>query len=312
MEDQQLEERHHSRGGGLVWPVILIGSGIVFLLNNLGILPWDVWQTIFRLWPILLIAVGLDILIGRRSAWGSLLVVVLLLGALAFALWLGTPQYSSSVTYRSETINQPLDGAKSAEVEIGFGTGDLHIDALAESAGLIEGTVDLGPREQIDRTYSQSGESAIYGLRSEDAWVAPSGNIWDENKNWDLGLSRDIPIRLSVHSGVGRSTLDLSQLNLTMLKLNGGVGQTMVTLPRRGLLSAEVENGVGEVKIFIPKGMAARVQLDSGLGSSSVEGDFIRQGETYTSPNFDSATNRVDMRVHGGIGKIVVQESAGE
>jgi hypothetical protein len=47
--------------------VILIGLGVVFLLNNPGILNWSVWDVIFRLWPVLLIAAGLDILIGRRA-----------------------------------------------------------------------------------------------------------------------------------------------------------------------------------------------------------------------------------------------------
>ena len=312
MEEQGVSERRRRHGGGLVWPMILIGAGIVFLLNNLGILPWGVWQTIFQMWPLLLIAVGLDILIGRRSAWGSLLVVMLLLAALGFAVWLGTSQHSGTTTYRSETINQPMNGASSAEVEIGFGTGDLRIDALMESAGLIEGKIDLGPREQINRTYSQSGEKANYGLRSENAWVTPSGNVWDQNKRWDLGLSRDIPIGLSVNTGVGRSTLDLSQLNLTTLKVNSGVGQTTVTLPRHGQLSAEVDNGVGDLTVVIPKGMAASVRMDSGLGGTHVEGDFVRQGETYTSPNFNAATDRVELRVNGGIGKTTILESAGE
>ena len=66
-----------SRRGSLVGPVILLGLGIVFLLNNLGVLEWSVWEVIFRLWPVLLIAAGLDFLIGRRSVWGSLLALVL-------------------------------------------------------------------------------------------------------------------------------------------------------------------------------------------------------------------------------------------
>ena len=76
------------RRSSLVVPVILIGLGIVFLLNNLGILTWSVWDVIFRLWPVLLVAGGLDVLIGRRSAWGALLSLVLTLALVAGALWL--------------------------------------------------------------------------------------------------------------------------------------------------------------------------------------------------------------------------------
>ncbi len=63
-----MEEKKTHRVG-LVWPVILISAGMMFLLNNLGLLSWNVWGTLWRLWPVLLIAAGLDILIGRRSIW---------------------------------------------------------------------------------------------------------------------------------------------------------------------------------------------------------------------------------------------------
>ena len=47
------------RHGGLVGPAILIGLGVVFLLNNLGMLDWGIWNILLRLWPLLLIAIGL-------------------------------------------------------------------------------------------------------------------------------------------------------------------------------------------------------------------------------------------------------------
>ncbi|MFQ5812923.1 MAG: LiaI-LiaF-like domain-containing protein [Anaerolineae bacterium] len=60
----------------LVGPVILIGLGVIFLLSNMGLLAWSVWEVIFRLWPILLVALGLEIILSRLSAWGSLLAIV--------------------------------------------------------------------------------------------------------------------------------------------------------------------------------------------------------------------------------------------
>ena len=56
------------RKPGLVGPTILIAMGVIFLLNNLGLVSWDIWGTLLQLWPILLIALGLDMLVGRRRA----------------------------------------------------------------------------------------------------------------------------------------------------------------------------------------------------------------------------------------------------
>ncbi|RIK28496.1 MAG: cell wall-active antibiotics response protein, partial [Chloroflexi bacterium] len=57
----------------LFGPILLIGLGILLLLSNLGVLTVNVWQMLFRFWPVILIAVGLDILFGRRSGIGAII-----------------------------------------------------------------------------------------------------------------------------------------------------------------------------------------------------------------------------------------------
>ncbi len=100
-------------------PILLIAFGVIFLLNNLGVLNWNVWATLIRLWPVLLIGFGLDLLIGRRSVVGSVIVVLLVLIVVAVAVWGFTAQpVVGGEALTSEEINQPLDGASRADVQI--------------------------------------------------------------------------------------------------------------------------------------------------------------------------------------------------
>lgn len=46
----------------LLVPLILVGAGVLLLLNTLGVIPWASWSEIGRYWPVLVIAVGLSIL----------------------------------------------------------------------------------------------------------------------------------------------------------------------------------------------------------------------------------------------------------
>ena len=164
-----MEDRHHYRGG-LVWPVILIGAGVIFLLNNLGVLSWGIWETLWRLWPVLLIAIGLDILIGRRSILGSLLVVLLLVAALVAAVSLGVPRLTTKAEVeRTENISHALQGASSADVEISFGTGSLQVGALAESNSLVEGKVDLSRNERLSDDYRETNGVARLRLESQNS-----------------------------------------------------------------------------------------------------------------------------------------------
>ena len=54
------------RPGGQMW----VNFGLIFLGQMLGYLEWDVWLNILRLWPLLLVALGLEIAgKGLRSEW---------------------------------------------------------------------------------------------------------------------------------------------------------------------------------------------------------------------------------------------------
>ena len=51
------------RQTGFVFPVLLIGAGVLLLLNTMNVIDWNVWGNIWRLWPLALVAVGLELLV---------------------------------------------------------------------------------------------------------------------------------------------------------------------------------------------------------------------------------------------------------
>jgi hypothetical protein len=302
--------RQNGRRVSLVGPVILIGLGIILLLNNLGILAWSAWDVIFRLWPILLIAVGLDIFIGRRSALGSLLVLVLTLAILAGALWLFGTGIGIGQPGAGEEITQALEGATEATVVIDPGAGSLRVEALPESANLVEGVVRVGSRERVVPNFSIKGGTATFVLRGQGATFGPfvGGGV---RPAWDLGLNPGLPLQLDVSLGAGESDLDLTGLMVRDLKVNMGVGATRVVLPAEGRFQAKIDSAIGQTTVIIPEGMAARVRVGTGIGGSQLPAEYQRQDNTYTSPGYESADNRVDLELNQAIGSITIRHSGG-
>lgn len=299
------------RGVSLVGPVILIGLGVVFLLNNLGILAWNVWEVIFRLWPILLIAAGLDLLIGHRSVWGSLLALLLTLAVFAGVLWLVGAGTGIGQAVTGEEIVQTLDGATRAEVIIEPGVGTLHVHALPESANLVEGVIRLGRGEKVTRDHAVEDETATFTLRSGGATFGPFIGEWGDERAWNIGLNSDVSLKLEISLGVGESEVDLTGLMVDDLQVSMGVGQTTVILPAEGSFQAQVEGAIGQTIVVIPAGLAARIQVDTGLAGSQLPDGYQRQDDVYTSPGYDSAENRVDLEVSQAIGNITIRH-AGE
>ena len=294
------------RGVSLVGPIILIGLGIVFLLNNLGMLDWNVWDVIFRLWPVLIIAAGLEILLGRRSALGSLVALALTLALVIGLLWL----FGSGIVGQpaeTETIRQTLGEATQAEVTIAPAVGTLHVESLSESANLAEGTVHLSSGERLARDFVLDDETAEFTLRSEGNTYGPFTGTWGDERAWDLSLNPDVPLELDVSLAVGQSEVDLTGLMVSDLDVSMAVGQTTVILPDEGDFRMDVEGAIGQIIVVVPEGMAARVRLDTALVGRQVPDEYRRGGDVYTSPGYESAENRVDLEVDLAIGSVTIR-----
>ena len=82
------EEKSPRVVGVPIWGVFLVFLGIVFLLQTVDVLPWDLWGTLWRFWPVLIIITGLDILLRRYNVWLVSLLILAVLGAgLGMAVW---------------------------------------------------------------------------------------------------------------------------------------------------------------------------------------------------------------------------------
>lgn len=71
------------RSYSLFLPLAFICVGAVMLLSNLGYLPNFSWAALWRLWPLILIGMGIDALIGRQTRLGSVVGTLLVLALLA-------------------------------------------------------------------------------------------------------------------------------------------------------------------------------------------------------------------------------------
>ena len=57
-----------SEGRRIVWPIILIVVGLLFLASNLGYLQWvELRRFLATWWPLILIAIGVEQLIRRMK-----------------------------------------------------------------------------------------------------------------------------------------------------------------------------------------------------------------------------------------------------
>ena len=301
-----MEDRKHVN---LVGPTVLILVGIVLLLNNLGWTQISVWDLV-RLWPILLVAGGVELLIGRRSRFGSVFVLGVMLVLLAGGLWLLSGS-QPVVSIEGQEITIPLGDAERADIEVGFGVGTLQIGAATEPDVLLDGTVELHRGERLERDIDVGADRAQVSLQSRSDWPVPLFGL-EGDRGWNLNLNRAVPVDLQVHIGVGDAHIDLRRMKVTGFSATMGVGRTTIILPVSGVVEAYIDGGVGDLVVEVPEETAVRVQAKAGLGHTSVPSTYHQDGDAFVSPGYDGSEDRIDLVIESGVGRILIRSYEGE
>ncbi len=305
------EQRRNGFGrSGFVGPFILVGIGILFLLNNLGIIDLNFWRLASTLWPVVLIGMGLDMLIGRRSAMGSLIALIftaiLLVGGVFFV------GVSPGFTPRGEvtTIRYAPGAVDEAKIRISTSTGRLMLDSHGDRDVLVEGTVRLAGNEEIVEERSVEQGKATYHLGSDGIGaVGVAGN----DSVWELRINDETPTQLDINTGAGEAELHLERMRLTELNVDLGVGAATIILPRTGVFDGEISGGIGKLVVRVPESLAVRLQVDTGIGQVQTDGQFITaDNNTYLSKAGTASSALATLKVSSGIGQIVIESVAGE
>jgi hypothetical protein len=66
--------------------ITLIILGIIFLLNNFGVLPWSIWRDLWRIWPLFLIFWGFQLIFANSKTASFILWTVIILISFYFFL----------------------------------------------------------------------------------------------------------------------------------------------------------------------------------------------------------------------------------
>lgn len=287
--------------GSVVVPLVFIAAGVVLILNNLGYLSWGVWSLLARLWPVVLIAFGLDLLFGRSIVRWALGTALLFLVGIAVALAVFGP----SPVGPGEEVKIPVSGALRAEVILSAPLGKVTVHTASNPTLLLSGTLTVPWPDRGKWRTSRKGESVQVEITLERDFELP-GTVWPNRCAATIGLSPEIPIALRATLGTGQAVLDLSELLVTDLVVRGGGGRLDVTLPAQGNVSATVWGGSGDATVRIPSSVGARIHLAGGCGPVEIVGDYTEVDGAFLAGGYGAGPHTVDLQVGAGTGRVLV------
>jgi hypothetical protein len=299
-----MNERSRDRGLSIVGPFILIGLGIVLLLQQLNMLQWSLWEVAFRLWPLIIIAVGADILIARRSFIGAVASLLIVLALLVGGIYLmGTGPEKTGGKLTSEEIAYDLGDAASGDIHLTLDAGQMTVDGLSEdSPSVIAGMIRQAPNESVTSGHTFTGSKVNVDIQSR--WPQTYFfNTTGIDHTWDLALTGRVPLTIELSLGAGQIVADLSGLKVTSVDVKIGAGQLILTLPAGSDIDVNVSIGAGDAEIRIPDSAAVKVDCTTGVGNCALPNGSGFWGQDYTSPGYAAADDQIRIEVTIGVGE---------
>jgi hypothetical protein len=291
--------------GGVVWPLVLIFIGGVFLLQNAGYLPANFWMNLWKLWPLVLVLAGIELLLSHRIPWlvlAGLGAVVLVFGA--FAVGSRSPEAAPAPTNTS-VVETDLGGATAAAITVRFGAGQLLLGPLEQpnpsqlAAMRYDGPKDTAPTPRY--TTSSGGVGQL-----EYQMGGRGGFPWAGSPYMELSLAPNVPISsLNVQTGAANARVDLSTLHVSNADFSIGAATAWIRFPEAaGNTSAHISGGASTITLEIPQGVAAQIRTHGGLNTVTIDQTrfpHTTDEDLYRSSDYDTATNKLDLNIETGI-----------
>jgi hypothetical protein len=312
--------------GRLNWGVFFIVLGAVPLAYHQGIVSSSTLGEAWRLWPLILVGIGLGFVLSRTPAYfvGGTVVAVFMGLVFGSVFAVGPNIGCGNDSNNPYTVSRTgsFNGASSVSLSLQCGTatvttsndGQWHVDA----------TNTGGKVTQVNATSSglQVSSATTNGWqfnRGKDDWrvALPANAQIDLTSTLDAG---DAHFNLaSANLASARFTLNLGSLHVdlsgaTVRNLNVAInlGSAFLTLDGSSDLSADLKTSLGSLDVCVPAGLGVQVTASDNLSSSDFhEAGLVRVGGTWQTPGFDSATHKANLTVETSLGSLKLHNAGG-
>ncbi|WP_394217520.1 toast rack family protein [Halobacillus trueperi] len=196
-----------------------------------------------------------------------------------------------------ETQRVQKDEAEKLKVEIDMGVGELSLGTGSED--WLEGSFIYPENHLTPELSYQDGTINLSQTKHKKNFIN------NQKSEWDVLLTKNVPVDLSIRTGAAESTLDLTAAKLQNLSIEAGVGELTVDLSGEyeESFDAKIETGVGESTVYLPKETGVKITAEKGIGDISTEG-LTKTGDSWVNEAYDSSENLIHIDAEMGVGDL--------
>lgn len=323
--------------GLLFWGLALITGGAVALAAQQGYIDREWLSGAWRLWPLILVAIGLSILLARTpAAIVGTIIAALIVGSAGGALIaVGPATFNCGGADPTVLTTRQGTFGDSANVNLDFNCGTLRV-AMDKAAtgwtvqsgqrGGSPAKIDAAPARLDVKTSPENGNLFNQGRQRWNVALPTtttyeldvSPNAADTNIDLGGGTFRSV----SLHPNAGSIFVDLTdaQVDQFDLSLNAGSASIMIgpgpSAPSPNtvtFMNGKLEVNAGSIELCTTGDVALRITADSNITfSTNLDSTgLVKSGNTWTTTNYDGASHQVRIQLSGNAGSFALNPEGG-
>jgi hypothetical protein len=312
------------RRGLLFWGLFLISLGAVPLLVRTGAVDAATLAGAWRLWPVVLIAIGIGLLVGRSQVAlvGTVLTAIILGVAAGAGLAMGGAWFGilgDCASGRNVTSHEDQSGTFSSPATV-----DLELDC---------GEVQVATQTGTDWTlHANFGGPQPVVIAAQDRLQLMSPSHGSRYQVWALQLPSAALGDVNLQANAGSGTIDLSgarlasfiaDINAFDLSVDAGgasidridltmnAGRSRIILGS-GSVSGSLSVNAGAIDLCVPAGSQLRIRLADQLTFAHNLDDrgLVKSGGAWTRSGGDPAS-MIDLTVNGAAASFTLDPDGG-
>lgn len=314
----------------LNWGVFFVIVGAIPLAVTQGWISRGVIDGSWRLWPLILVGLGIGILLRRtQAAFLGGLVVAVTVGYISGGFLAVGPSFAincsgSGTPATFATTQGSFSGT--AEVSFVLGCGTLDV-TTASGTGW---SLAAGNTANVAPSIDQGADHLTVrsGNRDSAAWLGnPGRDDWRATLPTDPNLGLDFEVDagdatinlpsarvngLSLSVNAGSATVNLQSTSISGFSASVNAGSADITLPGTSNMSGSLSVNAGSANVCSAAGVGLRITSSEALASTNFGSmGLVQNGNTWQSPGYDTANYRIDLSVSVNLGSVTLNPAGG-
>ena len=303
-----MSKNEKKNDNGLVTGILFVVVGIVALFVTFFDIE-IIWSEIAKLWPVLLILMGVSMIPFNKILKSIVVIIIMLISFVVYCEMTDDDfdednvenvyyddNYNKEDVHVQEFSESYSENISTATIELDYGAGEIRLNSPVNE--LVKATNASNDVKQ-DFSVIYEGRHADIDFDVNETTINEVKKKYTSN-HFNLSLNENPIYDFDMSLGACDLNFDLTPYKVSDIDIDLKIGN------RNPLINVNIETGVSSVRIGIPKSSACRIECESVMINKGFE-DFVKKsGNIYETENYYSSTEKINVVFTGAISDVKI------